>query len=320
MKTVPCMLCGQEADLASFSSRYLHIPRYSCPNCGDYVVGENLKHSLRAGMEGERFQIACLAAERRLRGEKALWGVFEDDFKPTHTNIAEEIGCWWRLSDLLSQFPKPTEVIDRMLINLSRLTSSLVDSIEQSLRRFCLFCFCPERNLLRQLAMVEELRLITVEGISHSLAVTIRPEGWARIDELSRLQPESLHVFVAMWFNAEMDDFYRKGIEPAVSDAGFDCNRIDLQEHNNKICDEIVAAIRRSRFVVADFTGQRGGVYFEAGFAMGLGIPVIWTVRKDEIDKVHFDTRQYNHIVYETPDDLRARLYNRISATISGAR
>jgi hypothetical protein len=49
---------------------------------------------------------------------------------------------------------------------------------------------------------------------------------------------------------------------------------------------------------------------------MGLGIPVIWTVRKDQIDQTHFDTRQYNHITYETADELRAKLRNRIKATI----
>jgi hypothetical protein len=45
-------------------------------------------------------------------------------------------------------------------------------------------------------------------------------------------------------------------------------------------------------------------------------MPVIFTCRKDAIDKVHFDTRQYNHIVWETPEELRDRLAKRISATI----
>ena len=91
---------------------------------------------------------------------------------------------------------------------------------------------------------------------------------------------------------------------------------MDLKEHNDKICDAIVAEIRKSRFVVADFTGHRGGVYFEAGFALGLGIPVIWTCKKEELPKTHFDTRQYNHIDWENEGDLFIRLKNRIEATI----
>jgi nucleoside 2-deoxyribosyltransferase len=62
-------------------------------------------------------------------------------------------------------------------------------------------------------------------------------------------------------------------------------------EHINKIGDEIISQIRRSKFLIADFTGHRGGVYFEAGLAMGLGLPVFWTCRRDDLDKLHFDIR-----------------------------
>ena len=142
-----------------------------------------------------------------------------------------------------------------------------------------------------------------------------------------------------MWFDESMEDIYDKGIEPAIeTDCDIRCVKIDNVEHNNKICDAIIAEIRKSSFVVADFTAgccdqcetcdkkvecndqvrPRGGVYFEAGFALGLGIPVIWTVRQDQINKVHFDTRQYNHIPYKDAEDLRKQLANRIRATIPG--
>ena len=91
--------------------------------------------------------------------------------------------------------------------------------------------------------------------------------------------------------------------------------RVDAVEHNDKIDDRIVLEIRRSGLLVADVTGHRPGVYFEAGLAMGLGLPVVWTVRDDDLDKVHFDTRQYNHIVWNTPADLASKLRNRILAT-----
>ena len=71
-----------------------------------------------------------------------------------------------------------------------------------------------------------------------------------------------------------------------------------------------------ARFVIAEFTGQRHGVYFEAGFAYGLGLPVIWCCRKDDVDKLHFDTRQYNHIVWDNIEDFKSKLVNRIKATI----
>ena len=63
-----------------------------------------------------------------------------------------------------------------------------------------------------------------------------------------------------------------------------------------------------------------GVIHFEAGLAMGLGRPVIWTCRKDDFENTHFDTRQYNHIVWETPEDLREKLADRIRATIPWAK
>ena len=147
-------------------------------------------------------------------------------------------------------------------------------------------------------------------------------------------------AFVAMWFNDEVNEAYDKGIKPAIVDAGYNPMRIDNKETNNKIDDEIIAEIKKSKFLIADFTSgfikdasvsdedaiqgakqnkllSRGGVYYEAGFAQGLGIPVIWTCHADCINHVHFDTRQFNHIVWKTPDELYTRLKHRIEATIT---
>jgi hypothetical protein len=73
------------------------------------------------------------------------------------------------------------------------------------------------------------------------------------------------------------------------------------------------AALSRER---REIYVARGGVYYEAGFAQGLNIPVIWVCRLDVIDHVHFDTRQFNHITWTDPQDLYAKLKNRIGAVI----
>lgn len=61
-------------------------------------------------------------------------------------------------------------------------------------------------------------------------------------------------------------------------------------------------------------------MYFEAGFALGLGLQVIWTCKKSELDekKIHFDTRQYNFVTWEENklDEFKVALQNRIEATI----
>lgn len=156
--------------------------------------------------------------------------------------------------------------------------------------------------------------------------ISVTAAGFRRMEELERSDIPTDQVFVAMWFNEDTKDAYFQGISAAITAAGYRPLRIDQKEHANKIDDEIIAEIRRSRFVVADFTCgtvetadgdmpvPRGGVYYEAGFAQGRGIPVIWSVRADQINDVHFDTRQYNHIAWKDPEELRTKLFNRVGA------
>jgi hypothetical protein len=172
-------------------------------------------------------------------------------------------------------------------------------------------------DFLERLAWVERKKPESPDGTKE---YNITPQGYLRLEDIAKKPVDSKQAFVAMWFDDSMGEAYENGIAPGIRDAGYEPVRIDGKEHNNKIDDEIIAEIRRSRFLVADFTqgetGARGGVYYEAGFAHGLNIPVIFTCRKDVIDKVHFDTRQYNHIAWETHEELSKRLSQRISATI----
>lgn len=147
-------------------------------------------------------------------------------------------------------------------------------------------------------------------------------EGYARLAEIQETKTDSSRGFMAMWFDDSMDKIWQEGFEPGIRRAGYEPMRIDQKQHVNKIDDEIISEIRRSRFVVADFTqgktGARGGVYYEAGFAKGLGIPVIFTCRKDCLRKIHFDIRQYNCITWERDDlkKLQEDLANRITAIL----
>ncbi len=152
------------------------------------------------------------------------------------------------------------------------------------------------------------------------LDVEITVDGYSRIAEIEGEVTIASRAFVAMWLHESMNQAWEAGIKPGIEDSGYEAVRIDRQEHINKIDDQIIAEINRSRFIVADFTqgtdGARGGVYYEAGYAHGLGIPVIFTCRRDVLDSVHFDTRQYNHIVWEKPEELRKNLTDRIDAVI----
>lgn len=144
----------------------------------------------------------------------------------------------------------------------------------------------------------------------------ITPQGWEHLEKLKEVNPQSDQCFVAMWFDDNMKKIYDEVFVKAITDAGYGPHRVDQREYNDKIDDEIIVQIRRSRFIVADFTGHRGGVYYEGGFAKGLGLEVIWTCRKDYIDNLHFDIRQYNFIVWENDHlpEFTQRLAKRIES------
>ncbi len=145
-------------------------------------------------------------------------------------------------------------------------------------------------------------------------ALTVK--GLLAADRLQIDNVDSAQGFVAMSFDRDLTAAWTNGFDPAIRAAGYIPSRIDAKEYVGGISDEIIAEIRRSRFVVADYTQQKNGVYFEAGFALGLGLKVIPTCRENEIEKLHFDIRHLNTLTWIKPEDLAEKLSQRIRAVI----
>lgn len=148
--------------------------------------------------------------------------------------------------------------------------------------------------------------------------MVITAAGWEHLEKDETNLASKTQGFVAMSFDNALLPVYENAIAPAIEATGYRPYRVDSKPHLERIDAKIIAEIKNSRFIVADVTQQKAGVYYEAGFAHGLGIPVIWCVRHDDLDNVHFDTRQYNHILWETEDELKEKLQDVILATIGG--
>jgi hypothetical protein len=146
--------------------------------------------------------------------------------------------------------------------------------------------------------------------------VRLSISGLLSVEAMSNQNNQSAQGFVAMDFADCMLDAWTNGFDLGIRKAGFRPMRIDNKDYIGGITDEIMSEIRQSRFVVADYTGQKSGVYFEAGFALGLGLNVIPTCRADQIDSLHFDIRHLNTLPWTAPADLAANLSNRIQAVI----
>ena len=147
----------------------------------------------------------------------------------------------------------------------------------------------------------------------YSKTFSLAPAGYARVDILQKNTANGKNVLVAMKFG---DDtmVLREAIRQGVTDAGYVAIFIDEVEHNDFITPELLKYIKDSKFVVVDLSHQNNGAYFEEGYAMGLGKPVIQLCKKSV--QLHFDIAQKNTIMWETEDEIAERLKNRILATI----
>lgn len=150
--------------------------------------------------------------------------------------------------------------------------------------------------------------------------VMITASGWDYLDKHASDLEEKTQGFVAMSFSDEMKPMWEEAIKPAIKEAGYTAYRVDEEPHSDNIIFKIMAEIKNSRFVVADITEQKNGVYFEAGYALGLGVPVIWCVRKDDVENVHFDTAQYNQIRWGSAAELKEGVFDYICAIIGKRR
>ena len=306
-----CIVCKREAKIFEDSSISDSLS-YDCPNCGVFTVMGRTQSALLNETNNVLFKLSCLLAEKRVRkGTKILL-----------TDIHEEIKNDLLLMDYqewLKDFPTSAfEILDRSLLNIAAQIEHPAEQVFVEEEEKELFFSSDINQLMYVTDQLFKLGYIT-EMNSTNEWINIETKGWEKIEELKRKPAGNIkQVFVAMWFDNSTKDFYDNGIEKTIEeDNQFKALRVDKLEHNNKICDQIIAEIKRSKFLVADFSGERGGVYFEAGFAQGVGIPVIWTVHENWKDKLHFDTRQYNHIIYKDADELYRKLKARILATIS---
>lgn len=269
--------------------------------CGEFVIAEVAEVILLSPhREVDRTILSAVCRHHHERGER---------LRITRDNLEQLVET--------APLPRtPLDAVENLLLHIGGRQKSFSEYVHIPLRRFPVTAARNEEDFRYVANLLLQVGFAEVYDDAFREQFRLTAAGWKRLEELRATRPDSRQAFVAMWFAGEMTPAWSEGFRPALEDTGYRAVRIDVVQHNEQIDDRIVAEIRRSGLVVADFTGGRGGVYFEAGFAMGLGIPVIWTCRADHIQHVHFDTRQYNHILWEHPGDLREKLRLRIEATL----
>ncbi|MBI5644385.1 MAG: hypothetical protein HY954_13040 [Deltaproteobacteria bacterium] len=287
-----CPICKNDADVDSSE-----VFSVVCPRCGSYQLTRTAEAGLR---ELESREGANISGWLRENERSEITSENIKKLRSLKTPSFHE-----RADKLLLAFEKKTAFAgEKITINGDKSWLSSAWCIDQELN-----------EIINYLASTGRVALSNAQDFSEC---KIAPKGWEHLEQLKSINQDSQQGFVAMWFDPDLKDIYDTVIVPAICEAGYKPHRVDKKEHNNQIDNEIIAEIKKSRFVLADFTGHRGGVYFEAGFAKGLGIEVFWTCRKDHFDDLHFDIRQYNCIEWEDKgrEEFKKRITFRIQSVL----
>jgi hypothetical protein len=172
----------------------------------------------------------------------------------------------------------------------------------------------------------------TTDLSSGSLEVSLSFAGWQKYEELKRSVKESRRAFVAMDFanleNRGKNYFFQetlldKYLVPAVKQTGYVlANSLRSEPTAGNIHARMEVEIRAARFVIAELSHHNTGAYWEAGFARGLGKPVIYmynrTIGSSPIP--HFDVGS-DHIIFweqDKPEKAAEELKGVIRATLFG--
>jgi len=151
-------------------------------------------------------------------------------------------------------------------------------------------------QLAKELCERNILKAIDATSMSGTnlMNVTLTLDGWEQYESERQGKVAGKYGFIAMKFNDPvLDPFVADVVKPAIKEGiGFDL--VDLRNVARAgIIDNIMRTqIRDSAFVIVDLTHDNSGAYWEAGYAEGLGKPVIYICEKSKFDekKTHFDT------------------------------
>ena len=143
------------------------------------------------------------------------------------------------------------------------------------------------------------------------LDVNLTLKGWEQYEAEKQGRFAGNYGFLAMQFgDANLEKFVLEVLKPTVKEAT-DYDLVDMRNVSKAgIIDNIMRVqIRDAKFVIVDLTHDNNGAYWEAGYAEGLGKPVIYICEKKkfEANKTHFDTNHCTTVPWSRDDDKTFR-------------
>lgn len=288
---------------------------YECPRCGPYSLSFEAKQDMAWQLSRSENSSARLSHALYHMTKHEQWALVTNQLLQ---NILDN-----------TELPKPQEQLENLILWLGETQPNMGATIHAKESAISavgvvdIFSlgFLVSQSIEAGLMKGDVQNYLGGDSGIYSLQLTLA--GWKLFEDLQRGKSTSRIAFMAMQFgDKELDQIYKNHFKIGVGATGFDLKRVDEGQPAGLIDDRLRVEIRQCRFLIADLTHQNRGAYWEAGFAEGLGKPVIYTCRKDVFEDkekgTHFDTNHHLTVVWELNklDDAVERLKATIRATL----
>lgn len=288
-----CPVCETGLNKMPESDGMRAVVYYSCPQCGDFVLSvvllKILPKMIRENPEG-RLKISH--AIRSMQKSKKTPEIYSDTI--------EEL--------LKHPFPSPKEQADLLIRWVAENVAGPGEKVEVKPATHSAilgattpegFAFVLDYLFSKNLLTGKLKNSLSDPGWGH---VTPSFEGWDYYESLQRGESTYRKAFMAMKYDdPELENVVNEIFRSATLEAGFELIRLDERPLAGLIDDHLRVQIQSSDFLIADLTHDNLGAYWEAGYAEGLGKPVIYTCKREkfEEDRTHFDTNHHLTILWE---------------------
>lgn len=254
-----------------------------CMNCGKFLLEQNAVYALEEGRYNLKQR--ALLSHNISKRQKKDW-TWEIQIKEIEDSLYS------------SKLPSVTELAENIIFWIGEQSSGFGAEVNFNVSHaLAKVGAIDDTGFVKVLDHLKKDGLIVSDYVvwGDTLTFSLSFRGWQKYEELQRGKTDSRTAFMAMKFgNPLCDDFYKIKLKSAVEETGFSLHRLDESPKAGLIDDHLRVSIRNARFLIVDLTEQNNGAYWEAGFAEGLGKPVIYTCHEEHYKDIHFDT---NHLL-----------------------
>lgn len=309
-----CPICGQ--NFLKRNGEYVadeDSTRFNCKYCGKFSLTNSLMASLSSLLREKRDASQKLSHVIR-KAYKA------DSFLHLNLDTANAI--------LLKPLPRPREQADLLIQWLANNSPGIGETFELGFESHGAIVGAKSKDGFSMLVnhLIEKglVKRPPNKGNMVSqltISVALSFDGWEYFENLKLGEVSYRKAFMAMKFgDPTLNSMLENVFKPAASRAGFDLLKLDDRPRAGLIDDRMRVEIRASDFLIADLTHDNFGAYWEAGYAEGLGKPVIYTCERSKFEsgKTHFDTNHHLTILWDinSGPDVSNQLTETIRATL----